>query len=134
MPSVCAPPRPYAVWLRRVFQPAPRKPTGQRRGRTMGSTPHRAPARPRGRSAAEPTVPAGIRPERTQEVDVPEVGPVRLAEVELGGGALPEQEAAQALLAGGADDEVGIGLALGVEVPGDVVGGQARGDLLDGLA
>jgi len=37
---------------------------------------------------------------------------------------LPEEEAAHPLLPGGADDEIGIGLAGGVEVVGDVVDGQ----------
>ena len=36
--------------------------------------------------------------------------------IELGVGALPEQEVAGALLAAGPDDQVGIGLAGGVEV------------------
>src|SRR6476661_6068987 len=85
------------------------------------------------RSGAEPTVPAGIRPQGTEEVDVAEVGPVGLAEVELRRCALPEEEAAEPLLPRRADDEVGIGLALGVEVPGDVVCRQRIGYLLDAL-
>src|SRR4051812_29566015 len=89
---------------------------------------------PGGRSAAEAAVPAGIRPQGPEEVDVTEVRPVRLAEVELRGRALPQQEAAEALLTGRADDEVGVGLALGVEVPGDVLDGELGRDLLDGLA
>src|SRR6476620_1529549 len=102
---------------------------------TMGSTPHRLPeSRPTARSAPEATVATGIRPQCAQEVHVAEVRPVRLAEVELGGGALPEQEAAEPLLARGADDEVGVGLALGVEVLGDVVDRELGGDLLDRLA
>ena len=42
------------------------------------------------RGAPEAAVAAGIRPQCPQEVDVPEIGPVRLAEVELRGRALPE--------------------------------------------
>src|SRR3954467_8872731 len=109
--------------------------------RTMGSTPHGRPvaspapwSQPNGRAATEATGPAGIRPQGAQEVDVAEVGPVRLAEVELGGRALPQQEAAEALLPRRADDEVGVGLALGVEVLGDVLDGELSGDLLDRLA
>ena len=52
---------------------------------------------------------------------LPEVRPVGLAEVELRVRALPEQEAGQPLLAGGADHQVGVGLAPGVEVLGDVL-------------
>src|SRR6476619_7194107 len=80
------------------------------------------------RSAAEATVPAGIRPQCAQEVDVAEVRPVRLAEVELGRRALPEQEAAEPLLARRADHEVGVRLALRVEVLRDVVGRQRLRD------
>ena len=68
---------------------------------------------------------------RPQEVDVPEVRPVGLAEVELRVRALPEQEAGQPLLAAGADDQVRVGLALGVEVLGDVLDVEHLGQLLD---
>src|SRR6476620_6549477 len=102
----------------------------------MGSTPLRpGPTTwPAARSASEAAVPAGIRPQGAQEVHVTEVRPVRLAEVELRRRALPEQEAPETLLAGRADDEVGVGLALGVEVLGDVLDREAGGDLLDRLA
>ena len=63
------------------------------------------------RSRAEPAVPRRVGPQRPQEVDLAEVRPVGVAEVELRVGALPEQEAAQPLLAGGADDQIGVGLA-----------------------
>ena len=45
--------------------------------------------------------------------------------------ALPEQEAGQPLLARGADHQVGVGLALGVEVLGDVLDVEDLGQLLD---
>src|SRR3954468_16900473 len=70
----------------------------------------------RGPSAAEPAVPLGIGAQRAEEVDASEVRPERVAEVELRVCALPEQEPAQPLLTGGADDEVGVRLAPGVEV------------------
>lgn len=44
------------------------------------------------RLPTEATVPLGVRPQGPEEVDSPEVGPVRLAEVELAVGALPQQE------------------------------------------
>src|SRR3954471_17030564 len=72
-------------------------------------------------SAAETAVPGGVVAQRPQEVDPAEVGPVDVGEVELGVRRLPEQEARQPLLTAGPDDQVGIGLAAGVEVLGDVV-------------
>src|SRR6185436_3492909 len=45
----------------------------------------------------------------------PEIGPERLAPVELGVGGLPDQEVRQALFPAGADDEVRIGHAGGVQ-------------------
>ena len=45
--------------------------------------------------------------------------------------ALPEQEPAEPLLAGGADHQVGVGLALGVEVVGDVLDVEDLGELLE---
>src|SRR3984885_11899823 len=59
-----------------------------------------------------------------EEVDLAERGPVRFAEIQLGVGALPEQEVGEALLSAGADHEVGVGTANRVQVSGDVVGGQ----------
>ena len=46
-------------------------------------------------------------------------------------GALPEQEPGQPLLPGGADDQVRIGLAGGVEVLGDVLDVEQFGQFLD---
>ncbi len=71
-------------------------------------------------SGAVTALAQGVGPHRAQEVDPPEVRPVGLTEVELRPGALPQQEAAESLLPRGADHQVGIGLALGVEVVGDV--------------
>src|ERR671912_341714 len=73
------------------------------------------------RSAAEAALALGVRADGAQEVHAPEVGPQRLAEVELRVGRLPQQEAAEALLAGRADHQVRIRLTLGVEVLGDVL-------------
>ena len=46
-------------------------------------------------------------------------------------GALPQQEAGHPLFARGADHQVGVGLALGVEVLGDVLHVDHLGELLD---
>src|SRR5688572_28109934 len=72
-------------------------------------------------SGAEAAFAGCVRAHRAQEVDAAERRPERVAEVELRMDALPEQEAGEPLLPRGADDEVGVGLALGVEVLGDVV-------------
>src|SRR3712207_7661706 len=72
-------------------------------------------------SASEAPVPGGVGAQRPQEVDAAEVGPVDVGEVELRVRGLPEQEAREPLLPAGADDQVGIGLATGVEVLGDVL-------------
>src|SRR5215469_16589124 len=50
-----------------------------------------------------------------------EIGPQRLGEDELGIGALPQQEVADALLAAGADQQIGIGDVGGEEMPRDHV-------------
>src|SRR5690606_4801930 len=90
--------------------------------------------RPVPRSGAEASLALGVGAQRPEEVDLAEVGPVGLAEVELAVRALPEQEAPEALLPGGADHQVGVRLALGVEVLGDVLGGDGVGELLEGDA
>ena len=82
-------------------------------------------------SGPEAALALGVRTDGPQEVDAAEVGPERLAEVELRVGALPEQEAAEPLLARGADHEVGVGLALGVEVIGDVLDVDHVGELIE---
>src|SRR5882757_2730759 len=76
-----------------------------------------------------PVLPAREAAHRAQEVDLPEGRPVRLAEVQLGVRALPQQEVREALLAAGADDQLGVRLAGGVEMPGDVLLGERAGEL-----
>src|SRR5690242_3782573 len=93
---------------------------------TRGGTPPAIPIRASrtrepGPLRAETPTPRGVGAERAEEVDLAERGPVGVAEVELGVGALPEQETAEALLARGPDDQVGVGLAGRVEVLGDVL-------------
>ena len=83
---------------------------------------------------AEPALAVRVRAQRPQEVDAAEVRPVGVAEVELRVRRLPQQEAGQPLLPARTDDQVGIGLALGVEVLGDVVDVEDLGQLLDGAA
>src|SRR6187431_2742899 len=89
----------------------------------------------RGRgSGPETAVPLTEGTQRPEEVDLAEVRPVGLAEVELAVRALPEQETAEPLLPGGADDQVRVGLALGVEVLGDVLDVDHLRELLDARA
>src|SRR5262249_9197915 len=83
---------------------------------------------------AETTLPACVRPQRTQGVDVPEVRPVDVTEVELRVRRLPQQETGETLLAAGTDDQVRVGLTLGVKVLGDVVDVENVGKLFDGAA
>src|SRR3982751_5715020 len=92
-----------------------------RRYDSPGRAGRKAAPRRVGASGTEATVPLAEGPQRPQEVDLAEVGPVGLAEVELAVRALPQQEAAEPLLARGADHQVRIRLALGVEVLRDVV-------------
>ena len=54
-----------------------------------------------------------------EEVEAAEVGPEAVGDEDLGVGDLPEEEVGDALLAGGADDEVGVGHVGGVEGVGD---------------
>src|SRR6187431_778462 len=80
---------------------------------------------------AQPTLALRVVTQGAQKVNVAEVRPVRLAEVELAVGALPQQEPTEALLAGRADHEVRVRLALRVEVLGDVLHGEGVRDLLE---
>ena len=89
-------------------------------------------ARMSGYAGAEAAVPRGVRAQRAEEVHPAERGPVGVAEVELGVGALPQQEAAQALLPRGPDHQVRVGLAGRVQVLGDVLDVEDLGQLLDG--
>jgi hypothetical protein len=79
-------------------------------------------------SGSAPVLPGGVAAQCSQEVDLTERGPVGVAEVQLGMHGLPEQEVGYALLAAGADDQVGIGMPCCVQVPGDVVGGEGLGE------
>ena len=99
-----------------------------------GTPRRRGGRRRRPRSAAEAAIARRVVADRAQEVDLAQVGSERLDEVELAVRALPQQEVAQPLLARGADHEVGIGLAAGVEVLADLLGGEARGELLERAA
>src|SRR5690625_4227119 len=72
-------------------------------------------------SPAEAALALGVRAQRPQEVHSAEIGPEGLAEVKFAVRALPEEEPAKTLLAGGPDHEVGIGLPLGVQVRGDAL-------------
>ena len=87
-----------------------------------------------GVSPAESAVALGVVADRAQEVDLAQVGAERLDEVELAVRGLPEQEVAEPLLARRADDEVGVGLAAGVEVLADQLGREAFGELLEAAA
>src|SRR6478609_11581891 len=64
----------------------------------------------------EPSLAQRVGPDRAQEVDPAEVGPVGLTEVELRLRALPQQEATEPLLSRGADHQIGVRLALRVDV------------------
>ncbi len=55
-----------------------------------------------------------------EQVDAAEVGPKAVGDEDFGVGDLPEEEVGDALLAGGADDEVGVGHVRGVEVGGEL--------------
>src|SRR6185312_16275124 len=83
------------------------------------------------RPGPEAAVPGGVVADRAQEVDLAEGRTVGLAEPALRVRRLPQQEARQPLLPRRADDEVGVGLAGGVEVLGDVVDVEHLGELLD---
>src|SRR5262245_1133804 len=83
---------------------------------------------------AVPALALRVRADGAQEVDLAEVGPVGLAEVELALRRLPEQEPAEALLPGGTDHQVGVGLTLRVEVLGDVLDVDRLGHLLEAAA
>src|SRR4051812_49980887 len=82
-------------------------------------------------SAAVAAVAIRVVAQRAQEIDPPELRPERLGEIELRVHRLPHQETREPLLARGPDDEIGIGLAGGVEVLGDVVDVEDLRELLD---
>ena len=66
--------------------------------------------------ATETSLSLGISAKGTHEVNPSKIGPQRFAEVELGVGTLPQQEARQSLLTRGSNNQIRIGLASGVEV------------------
>src|SRR5439155_525930 len=68
---------------------------------------------------AEATLALLVGADRAEEVHSPERRPVRVAEVELAVGALPQEEAREADLAAGADDEVRVGKIGRVEILAD---------------
>src|SRR2546426_10240011 len=80
--------------------------------------------------AAEATLALLVGADRAQEVDLPERRPVRVAEVELAVGALPQEEAGEPDLAAGADDEVRVGEVGRVEILADRLLGDALDDRL----
>ncbi len=55
-----------------------------------------------------------------EEMDAAEVGPKAIGDQELRVGDLPEEEVGDALLPGGADDEIGVGHVAGVEGARDI--------------
>src|SRR6202034_3748825 len=81
--------------------------------------------------AAVAAVPGRVGPERPEEIDLAEGRPVCVTEVKFRICALPQQEAAEPLLAGGADDQVRVGLAGRVQVFGDVLEVKNLGELLN---
>src|SRR5512136_2854157 len=66
-------------------------------------------------SRAVPAPPHLVRPDRPEEVNLPEPWPVHIRKVQLGIGQLPEQEIGDSLLARGPENEIGIGHVLCVE-------------------
>ena len=70
--------------------------------------------------AAEATLALLVGGDGFEEMEAAEVGPEAVSDEDLGIGDLPEEEVGDALLAGGADDEVGVGHVGGVESRGDV--------------
>src|SRR5437868_3106170 len=76
-------------------------------------------------------MPRGIRAHGSEEVNLAEVRPVDLAEVELRVGALPEHEAGETLLPRGADDKVRIRLAARVKMLRDVLHVEDLSEFLD---
>src|SRR6185437_3317122 len=68
-----------------------------------------------GLNRAEAALASLVGSDRTQQVALAEVGPQRIGEIEFGVGELVEEEVGNAQLAGGADEQVGIGHAAGGE-------------------
>jgi hypothetical protein len=72
----------------------------------------------RGVDPAEAALAALVVEQGRQQGRLIEIGPEHIGDVQLGVGQLPEQEVADPLLTAGADQQVGIGLAGGVELGG----------------
>src|SRR5690606_29663259 len=85
-------------------------------------------------SSAVPAVANGVVTQSSEEVDLPERGPVRLGEPELRMRRLPQQKTGQSLFPGSANDQIRVRLSRGVQVFGDVVDIEGFGGLLDGGA
>src|SRR5262245_2898274 len=85
-------------------------------------------------SAAEAALALLVGTDRAQEVDLAEGRPVRVAEVELAVGALPQEEAREPDLTAGADDEVRIREIGRIEVLADRLLGDAVDDGLEVFA
>src|SRR4029453_2001475 len=107
-------------------------------GRLPGPS-HGRPARASGDgrdagSAAEATLALLVGTARAQEVDLGEARPVRVAEVELAVGTLPQKEARKPDLAAGADDEIRIRQVRRVEVLADCLLGDPVDDGLEVFA
>ena len=91
--------------------PGPRRASRLRQGADPASSP-----------PAEPAVAAArTRRARARRSSGPKSGHSAVREVQLGVGALPEQEVRQALLAAGADDQLGVAHVGRVEVLGELV-------------
>src|SRR5439155_1275276 len=75
---------------------------------------------------AEATLALLIESQRLEELALAEIRPERVGDVDLRVGDLPEEEVAEAHLAAGPDEQVGIRDARGAEVAAD----DGRGDLL----
>ncbi len=89
--------------------------------------------------AAEAAFAALVCGDGFEEMEAVEVGPEAVGDKDLGVGDLPEEEVGDALLAGGADDEIGVGHVPGVEGAGDaglVKGFESAGaeEVVDGAA
>src|SRR5690349_320745 len=78
---------------------------------TRGSSPRKRAGAALAADAAIAPVAAAELGDRLLEMVLAEVGPERVDEHQLGVGTLPEQEIADALLAAGADQQVGVGHA-----------------------
>lgn len=71
-----------------------------------------------------------IASDRPQEVDLPEGWPMRIAEVELRIGALPEHEAREPHLSARANDQIGVWAIMRVQILVQGVRAQASQNLV----